>query len=403
MTGSRLVMTAFAASLPAFALFAQDSAEPVEQDNAAAVTIGQQAKDQDPLAGREPLLSIEPVRDQPTRQDLGAQGIPALRLKVDPRVLGVVPGEPLPRLRREGEALRKRDGQLLPSGDRGYAVFIAEADPEAGDDTPVPMVVAPCMMLESMERLLEDRGDDLRFTITGEVHTYRGINYLLPTTQPKPWLVSDEDEGEVVQETADTPAGEDAPQVAPEGRAEEPAQPAGEEAVDQVGETQAPKGTDEEGQRLPTADEVLGELLLQRSEAPEALDATVADAPSVPGLPAIDGPGRLVDPLLLSLDPDQPQAELRDEGQFVVARTGRLVRSADGSHALFVFDADQAGAPEPPMILHACKLLETMESAVLKEGDDIPFVITGQVFVYRGANYLLPTIVKREFNRGNLK
>ena len=48
-------------------------------------------------------------------------------------------------------------------------------------------------------------------------------------------------------------------------------------------------------------------------------------------------------------------------------------------------------------------MLETMERTVREQGDDIPFVVTGQVFIYRGANYLLPTIVKREFDRGNLE
>ena len=91
------------------------------------------------------------------------------------------------------------------------------------------------------------------------------------------------------------------------------------------------------------------------------------------------------------------------EGQFIIARTGRLVRAADGSQALFVLDADGAQAPEPPMIIHACKLLETMEQTVMKQGDNVPFIITGQVFMYRGANYLLPTIVKREFDPGNLE
>lgn len=394
MPARRLGWTVTAALLPGLALSAQDG--PVDA-TPAEVTIGQRGSEQDPLAGRRPVLSIEPVRDPagagPGRGGVEAmRGVPALSIKADPRVLGVVPGEPLPRLRREGEALRRRDGQLLPSGDRGYAVFIAEADPEAGDDTPVPMVVAPCMMLESMERLLEDRGDELRFTITGQVHTYRGVNYLLPTAQPKPWLISQGRAGEVVVDEA---AGADA---------ERPVDAAPDQAAKPGPAAPGPPGDPPPGDKAaPTADEVMGELLQERVDAPEPV--VVAEGGGVlQGLPpSTSGAGGAIDPLLLGLDPDQPQAELKDEGQFVTARTGRLVRSADGSHALFVFDADQAGSPEPPMILHACKLLETMEKTVLKQGDDVPFVISGQVFVYRGANYLLPTIVKREFDRGNLK
>jgi len=55
------------------------------------------------------------------------------------------------------------------------------------------------------------------------------------------------------------------------------------------------------------------------------------------------------------------------------------------------------------MILHACKLLETMEKTVQEQGDDIPFIVSGQVFVYRGANYLLPTLYQIDLDRGNLQ
>jgi hypothetical protein len=361
--------------LPTFAVFSQDEVgvEPNE------VTIGQAGSEQDPLAGRDAGLAIEPEEVTDPLVDKPKQGMMAMHVQVDPRVLGVAPGEPLPPLRREGETLRKRDAQLLPTGDRGYAVIILDADPEAGDEKPLAMVVAPCITLESMERLLEDRGENLRFTITGQVHTYRGVNYLLPTSQPRPWLIDADGQEQLVSkpaEEADSPTG-------PEDAATpEETQPAEDEGT-------------------PTADEVLQQLLEQKRDSPTP-DPT---EPNAAGADAVaDPPSRLVsDPLLLGIDSDLPQAELKDEGQFIVARTGRLVRSADGSQALFVLDSDGPGASEPPMILQACKMLETMEKTVREQGEKAPFVVTGQVFTYRGANYLLPTIVKREFDRGNLE
>lgn len=386
MRTARLTTAAMIMLLPALSAWPQ--AEGDEAETAGEVTIGQSGSEQDPLSGRDAGLAIEPEDSTTTARAEATEEVPAMRVKVDPRVLGVAPGEPLPPLRREGEALRKRDGQLLPTGERGYAVFILDADPKAGDDQPLAMVVAPCMTLESMERLLQDRGENLRFTITGQVHTYRGVNYLLPTSQPKPWLIDAEGGQQLVSE----------PEAAPDSDGEVAVEP---EATD------TPDETGEEG-ATPSADDVLNQLLEQKRDSPtpdatESTDAGEGDAGTdntAPGTPAAN---LASDPLLLGLDTDQPLAELKDEGQFIIARTGRMIRSADGSHALFVLEADKPGAPEPPMILQACKLLETMEKTVQQLGEDVPFVITGQVFTYRGANYLLPTIVKREFDRGNLE
>lgn len=425
-SGSLLAGAALLAVVPAFAQAgdADDSA----RVNSPQVTIGESAEVQDPLAGRAPSVPVRAERVPTVRQVQGLSGLPSMQIKLDPRVLGVAPGEPMPGLRREGEALRKRDGRLLPAGDRGYAVFIAEPDVESGDEQPVAMVVAPCMTLESMERLVEDRGDDLRFTVTGVVHTYRGVNYLLPTSQPRPWLIAVESESEPESESlADPVAADPAPAdpAAEDEAAELKPDPVSPPVTNQNSDQPTLPADDATAadERLLDADEVLLQLLEQRNNAPRLdtqgeLDADPdapakgADPSGARRSPSIDAPvlpdvsassGRLTDPLLLGLDPDQPQAKLKDEGEFIIARAGRLIRSANGSHALFVLDADGRGSPEPPLIVHACKLLETMEKTVLEQGDNVPFVITGQVFVYRGANYLLPTIVTREFDRGNLE
>ncbi|MEM9345832.1 MAG: hypothetical protein AAGB26_04350 [Planctomycetota bacterium] len=382
----RLTTAVLITMLPCFAAWPQDAPEGTEV--AGEVTIGQRGSEQDPLSGRDKGLAIEPEKTTGAGLQDAKKTVPTMRVKVDPRVLGVAPGEPLPPLRREGETLRKRDGQLLPTGERGYAVFILDADPETGDEKPLAMVVAPCMTLESMERLLEDRGDNLRFTITGQVHTYRGVNYLLPTSQPRPWLIDADAKEQLVTESEE--GTEDDPANKP--NTSEPDAEAFDESAEQA---------------TPSADDVLQQLLEQRrdSPAPEPTDASEpGDGGVEPAGPATQPAARLAsDPLLLGLDTDQPLAELKEEGQFIIARTGRLIRSADGSHSLFVLDSDGPGAPEPPMILQACKLLETMEQTVQEQGENVPFVITGQVFMYRGANYLLPTIVKREFDRGNLE
>lgn len=419
MFPSRLLLAMMSVALPAQMTWAQDAAradaeatadatEGADTPESGEVTIGEQGSEQDPLAGREPTGGIEPERNLEVKQVEGVLGLPALSVKIDPRVLGVAPGDPLPALRREGEAVRKRDGRLLPSGDSGRAVFILDADPEAGDDQPLAMVVAPCLTLESMERLLEDRGEDLRFTVTGMVHTYRGVNYLLPTAQPRPWLISNKkpgEKGELIKEPVGEPKADAPESDAPDKTETESTSSDTPDKSSDVPADQSPdQSPDKKGdEATPSADEVLNELLNERRDAPTPIAPPPTDLSGDTANGKTKRSRTVTDPLLLGLDPDQPQAELKDEGEFIIARTGRLIHSADGANWLFVLDADKAAAPEPPMIVHACKLLETMEKTVREQGEDVPFVVTGQVFVYRGANYLLPTIVKREFERGNLE
>ena len=55
------------------------------------------------------------------------------------------------------------------------------------------------------------------------------------------------------------------------------------------------------------------------------------------------------------------------------------------------------------MILQACQLLQTMEDIVQQRGDTVVFLISGQIHTYRGANYLLPTMMKLAIDQGNLQ
>jgi len=46
------------------------------------------------------------------------------------------------------------------------------------------------------------------------------------------------------------------------------------------------------------------------------------------------------------------------------------------------------------MYLLPCQMLEDMETLVARHEKSIVFIISGQVFVYHKANYLLPTMMK---------
>lgn len=121
-----------------------------------------------------------------------------------------------------------------------------------------------------------------------------------------------------------------------------------------------------------------------------------------PSLPAatptrIDQP----DPRIIGIAPGSPTPKLRREGEFILNRRGRLVR--EGGQSLFAFDADTDKAAEAPMMLVPCRVLQNMEELAQEHGSDVVFLVTGQVFTYRGANHLLPTTMKLSIDKGNLK
>lgn len=86
-----------------------------------------------------------------------------------------------------------------------------------------------------------------------------------------------------------------------------------------------------------------------------------------------------------------PTAKLLREGTFVTSKRGRMTRAGSGDWQIS-FDADAEGRIDPPMGLMPCMNLQAMEKLVEKGGDSVTFTISGQVFLYKGKNYLLPTM-----------
>ncbi|MBV8780896.1 MAG: hypothetical protein JO353_05805 [Phycisphaerae bacterium] len=77
------------------------------------------------------------------------------------------------------------------------------------------------------------------------------------------------------------------------------------------------------------------------------------------------------------------------EGTFVVDRTGRLSKSADGQQVIFTFDSDGRAMQDPPLIILPNLKLEVMEQAVAGSNRDLRFRVTGMLTEYRNHNYLL--------------
>lgn len=84
-----------------------------------------------------------------------------------------------------------------------------------------------------------------------------------------------------------------------------------------------------------------------------------------------------------------PARLLVREGAFLRNRRGRLVQ-AEGMW-FYVFDRDAQGLAEPPMVMQPSVRLREMQRLVTTSQNTITFSTTGQVFVYQGRNYFLPT------------
>lgn len=79
------------------------------------------------------------------------------------------------------------------------------------------------------------------------------------------------------------------------------------------------------------------------------------------------------------------------EGSFVAPRTGAIVKAGSGDF-VFVPERGEQGPSDPPFVLLPCETLTQIAGAP-GEG---PVSIGGQVFIYRGRHYLLPTSFTRE-------
>ena len=82
---------------------------------------------------------------------------------------------------------------------------------------------------------------------------------------------------------------------------------------------------------------------------------------------------------------------LQREGTFLASRRGRVIKAPSGEWQ-YHFDTGPDNRVDAPMALMPCLNLQAIEKLAERGGEALSFSLSGQVFVYKGRNFLLPTL-----------
>lgn len=300
-----------------------------------------------------------------------------------------------PPLLRESSRLVEARGVMKRDPATNWWVFELEPQDvafaalgEGRDIPPYELILLPTTTLSEMQRVFESTagsGRRVTFEVTGQVLVYRGRNYALIThagrlTHDAPATTLPA----VSAAQASTPTAATAPASAPSA-----SQPAS-DSIDDI-----KRGLEQSLERVPehisASDASASES--QDSATPSRLGFTVDAA-------ALSSP---------TASAHGTEKALR-EGTAVQSRRGKITRDSAGAW-LFIFDADATGISEstegagettsggggggdPPMRLLPCLLLEKIEEYARRNPITAPVLITGEVYLYQGRNYLLPTVFR---------
>ncbi len=131
-------------------------------------------------------------------------------------------------------------------------------------------------------------------------------------------------------------------------------------------------------EKVLPADQLLSQML--RPTGPSA---------ARPLQPLSDGPAIDSTTGAGAVAPAAPSMQVLREGSFIVDRTGRLSRSADGQSWEFTFDSDGRAMKDPPLLILPNLKLMAMENAIKGSSRDLRFRVTGMLTEYGGRNFIL--------------
>ncbi len=291
---------------------------------------------------------------------------------------------------REGAFLVERQGILRPLKNGSWAlVFDGEG---LGEFAPRAMVLQPSIVLTEMVRLAGSSEGIVTFRVSGEVFAYRGRNYLLPTFfsivgSGEDGMSAKDAEGEGGGEAGGSEAGGDevgeGDGAGDGAEAEETAVGADDGLRSEVW-AELFEGSGGDGERVDGTDGADADVdeLLGRLEDLEAGEDGARGSSAGAGARRGSGGG--------SGDRSEEGALMR-EGLMLSGLVGRLDRAGGDATLAFDNDTDQAGASRPMRVMPGL-ILEGMERAAERYGENVRFSVSGRVYVYEGRNWLLPTM-----------
>lgn len=83
------------------------------------------------------------------------------------------------RLVSEGVSVMSAVGRMIRR-DEGFVEFVLDNGVEGEGAMDGAVVLMPCLLTEEIARLVDERGDRVMFSLSGEVFVYGGRNYLMP-------------------------------------------------------------------------------------------------------------------------------------------------------------------------------------------------------------------------------
>jgi hypothetical protein len=244
----------------------------------------------------------------------------------------IAPGsttQPAP-LWRDGSMMNRRVGRFIKDPQTGAWQFAPRNDPSL-PLVAEPMTVLPSARLAAVQQAVGEKTTSDDFTVSGQVTRHDDQNYLLVQ------LATPGDAVLASEKTAPATRPADAPP-------------------------------------LP-ASEMLNQMLAQSGGSRPLMPATGPSIDRTTGAAAV-APGAA------------PLTVLR-EGSYLVDRTGRISRAADGQAWEFNFDSDGRAMKDPPVIILPNLKLMAMEQAAKSSSRDPRFRISGMVTEYGGRNYIL--------------
>ena len=298
-----------------------------------------------------------------------------------------------PKLLPEGAVLVERTGRVQATAESWRFEFHPPADPAFVN-------LLPNTSLEMMVRTAAASSEAVYFVVSGDVTNYRDENHLLVRLARRATEIADADPTRDSHPNRDRKGADAASSVLPDavpgrmrlpftrsvkGQPARPPVPHREGNSDPSAETVARESsttTDRSSLAPPSAEDTLSLLQAEKprdillpapvSSIPKGLDLVTSAAPT-----------------------------LRPEGATLVNRPGRILRSGDSWN--FVFESDHPDHPEPPMKLLASRGVELMAVAAAENQRGLVFLVSGEVTIFNGENYFLPTFVIRRIEMGNLR